>query len=1018
MSHHPITQYISDLNALYKAGNATEHSYRPALKKLLEALTNFTATNEPKRIACGAPDYIVTDRDFAVGYVEAKDIPVNLNDKSLKEQLDRYRHSLDNLIITNYLTFRWYAKSELVEEIIIGKEVNHKIVPLNDSFERFMELIRQFAAYHTEGIKTSAELSKQMAAKARLLEEIIETSLNKDVEGKEETELNNQYEGFKSILIDTISTKDFADLYAQTIAYGMFAARMNYSETDDFTREKAAKSIPQTNPFLRKMFGFIAGVDLDVRISWVVDALADLFNRVDMDKIHKEIGRYADNDPIIHFYETFLTDYDKRLKKQRGVWYTPQPVVRFIVRAVDEILKTDFGIPAGLADSKKVTVGDSKYHKVQILDPATGTGTFLAEVVNQIHKRFENRQGMWNSYVNEHLIPRLNGFEILMASYAMAHLKLEMLLQETNVNIGDQRLKIYLTDSLEPAPDKAAPNIPFAKWLTDEANEAAQIKRDTPIMVILGNPPYSVSSINNGKWIRNLIADYKKDLNETKINLDDDYIKFIRLGQEFVKKNGFGILAFITNNSFIDGITHRQMRKNLLETFDKIYILDLHGNAKKKETSPDGGEDKNVFDIQQGVSINIFVRTRNKTATIYQYDLYGNRQEKYNFLLEKNLQAVKWTKLPIVEPYYFFTPKDFSLKEEYERGFKIDELFKKSVAGIETIRDAITIHFDEESLKQVIDDFIKLNEYEIATKYNTTDARDWKISKAKSDVKANINNPNVWQDILYRPFDVRKTFYTGKQNGFVCNGRYNVIKHLLNENVALIVSRQTNQDFRHCFVTDKITDGNVTASARLFGAGFVFPLYLYHETFGMTKKVTNMKEAIVKEIAANMGVKKVSEIRIFDYIYAVLHSPSYRERYKEFLKIDFPRIPYPENAAQFKRLAGFGEKLRKLHLMENAEPAEDMANFPVSGANEIENSFTEKSNDYRDGKVWINDAQYFDNVPQSAWEFYIGGYQPAKKWLKDRRGRKLSFDDAQHYRRIIAALAATEQIMKKIDAQL
>ncbi|MDR0732833.1 MAG: N-6 DNA methylase [Dysgonamonadaceae bacterium] len=619
----PITQYILELNKLNKAGNATEHSYRPALKTLLEALMpHYTATNEPKRIACGAPDYIITDRNFAVGYVEAKDIPVNLNDKRLKEQFERYKNSLDNLIITNYLTFRWYAKGELVEETAIGRE-NDKVgaknllpllLPLPDNFGKFTEVIRQFAAYHTEGIKTSAELSKQMAAKARLLAGIIENALNRDIENSEETELNSQYEGFKSILIDTISTKDFADLYAQTIAYGMFAARINYGGTEDFTREKAAKSIPQTNPFLRKMFGFIAGVDLDSRISWVVDALADLFNYVDIDKIHAEIGRYADNDPIIHFYETFLTDYDKRLKKQRGVWYTPQPVVRFIVRAVDEILKTDFGISAGLADSSKITVGDSEYHKVQILDPAAGTGTFLAEVVEQIHKHFENQQGMWSNYVNEHLIPRLNGFEILMASYAMAHLKLEMLLQETHAEItNNQRLKIYLTDSLTPAPDKT-PRFLFAKWLTDEANEAAHIKRDTPVMVILGNPPYSGESINKGEWIVDLIEQYKKDdkgvaIPDTKW-LNNDYVKFIRLGQHFIEKNKEGILVFINDNSFLDSLTFRGMRYNLLKTFDKIYIFNLHGNAKKKETAPDGSEDKNVFDIQQGVSINIFVKLK------------------------------------------------------------------------------------------------------------------------------------------------------------------------------------------------------------------------------------------------------------------------------------------------------------------------------------------------------------------------------------------------------------------------
>ncbi|MDR0732533.1 MAG: N-6 DNA methylase, partial [Dysgonamonadaceae bacterium] len=681
-----------------------------------------------------------------------KDIPVNLNDKSLKEQFERYKNSLDNLIITNYLTFRWYAKGEFVEEIAIGR-VNDNVraknlLPLPDNFGKFTEIIRQFAVYHTEGIKTSAELSKQMAAKARLLAGIIEKALNKDIEDREETELNNQYEGFKSILIDTISTKDFADLYAQTIAYGMFAARINYDGTEDFTREKAAKSIPQTNPFLRKMFGFIAGIDLDSRISWVVDALAYLFNYVNINKIHAEIGRYADNDPIIHFYETFLTDYDKRLKKQRGVWYTPQPVVRFIVRAVDDILKTDFGISAGLADSSKITVGNSEYHKVQILDPATGTGTFLAEVVEQIHKHFENQQGIWNNYVNEHLIPRLNGFEILMASYAMAHLKLEMLLQETHAEItNNQRLKVYLTDSLTPAPDKT-PRFPFAKWLTDEANEAAHIKRDTPVMVILGNPPYSVSSSNKGKWIVDLCDDYKKNLHERNIQpLSDDYIKFIRLGQHFIERNGEGILAYISNNSFIDGLIHRQMRENLLNTFDKIYIIDLHGNAKKKESAPAGGEDKNVFDIQQGVSINIFVKTpqaNTQIAQIFHYDLFGKRLEKYGFLLENSLHSVKWTELQLSAPNYFFVQKDFSLMAEYEKGFKINELFTVNSVGIVTANDSLFVNTYKNQL---------INN--IKNKFNI------------------VPNNSLIQKIDYRPFDTQFVYYDTKklsgQEKMLCN---------------------------------------------------------------------------------------------------------------------------------------------------------------------------------------------------------------------------------------------------------
>ncbi|MDR2692377.1 MAG: N-6 DNA methylase, partial [Dysgonamonadaceae bacterium] len=795
-----------------------------------------------------------------------------------------------------------------------------------------------------------------------------------------ETEINSQYESFKQILIDAITTKEFADLYAQTVAYGMFAARINDSGTDSFTRQTAANAIPQTNPFLRKMFQFIAGYDLDSRISWVVDSLADLFNHVDIDKIRREIGRYADNDPIIHFYETFLTDYDKKLKKQRGVWYTPQPVVQFIVRAVDEILKTDFELPEGLADTSKVTVDDNEYHKVQILDPAAGTGTFLAEVINRIYKRFENQKGMWQNYVNTHLIPRLNGFEILMASYAMAHLKLELLLQETNAEItNNQRLKIYLTDSLEPAPNKQIQKIAFAKWLTDEANEAAQIKRDTPVMVILGNPPYSKSSSNKGKWIVDLCEDYKKDLNEQNIlALSDDYIKFIRLGQYFVEKNGGGILAYISNNSFIDGLIHRQMRKNLLHTFDKIYILDLHGNSKKKETAPDGSEDKNVFDIMQGVSINILVKKNNNNrsaAQVFHYDLFGKRPNKYSFLLENNLQSVKWNKLKPTASDYFFVPKDFSLKEEYEKGVKIDELFQLYRSGVTTANDKNLISFHP----------FKENNYQYA----------------------------------FSPLDIRYINYDLKK---VQRPRHDVMQYFIKgENIGLIMRRnvENTKDWKQIFVSNNMVDGNYL-SARTY----IFPLYLCHENFGQTKKVTNLNEAIVSVIAAKAAIPINNgeiagqarndgfELQIFDYIYAVLHSPSYRERYKEFLKIDFPRIPYPENAEEFKRLAELGAKLRKLHLMENVGAILAIAQYPKEGDNKVEKLT------YENNKVWINDAQYFDNVPSEAWNFYIGGYQPGQKWLKDRKGRTLNYDDICHYQRIIAVLCETETIMKEIDVNL
>jgi predicted helicase len=1057
-----IKDYINSINTRYKAGISREHSYRGDLEALIrELVKGVEITNEPANVTdCGNPDYVITKGKIPVGYIEAKDLGKDLNGKQYSEQFGRYKKALDNLIITDYIWFQFFKEGELVHEVRIAEIHENRVTPLPENFAQFENLINDFCSYIGQTIKSSKKLAVMMAAKARLLQNILEKALTTDEETEENTSLKGQFETFKNILIHDLDPKGFADIYAQTLAYGMFAARLHDTTLDDFSRYEAAELIPKTNPFLKKLFTYVAGPDIDERIKRTVDNLADVFRATNIDALLNNFGKSTQTqDPIIHFYETFLAEYDPKLRKSRGVWYTPQPVVNFIVRAVDDILKSEFDLPQGLADTAKTTIKvpvqgskklmDKEVHKVQVLDPATGTGTFLAEVVSFIYnQKFKAMQGVWSSYVDEHLIPRLNGFELLMASYSMAHLKLDMLLSETGYKpTKSQRFNIYLTNSLEEHhPDTGTL---FSNWLSTEANEANHIKRDTPVMCIIGNPPYAVSSTNKGQWIQKLIADYKKNLNERKINLDDDYIKFIRYGQHYIDKNGNGILAYISNNSFIDGITHRQMRKNLLESFDKIYILDLHGNAKKKEVCPDGSPDQNVFDIMQGVSINIFVKTglkkKAELGQVYHFDLQGKRDLKYETLISSNISDIKWTELTYKKPYYFFVPKYFESEEKYKNGVKVDELFIEKVPGIETIRDAITIHFKKEDLKNVVNDFLTLEENEIASKYNTKDARDWKISRAKEDVKLNIDNKNVWQNVYYRPFDIRKTFYSGKQNGFVCNGRYNVMKHLLADNLALIVPRQTTQDYRHNFITNKIFEGNITASAKLFGTGNGFPLYIFPETNGQQTieqsevRKPNLKTDIVKQIADKLGLTFTNEkettentfapIDILDYIYAVLHSPTYREKYNEFLKIDFPRVPYPQDKETFWQLVKLGGEIRQIHLLESPTVENYITQYPVDGDNVVdkirfqpyfyENQIPNDDGiiEYPDylGSVYINETQYFDGVPQTAWEFYIGGYQPAQKWLKDRKGRQLNFEDILHYQKIIVALTETHRIMQAID---
>ena len=1036
-----LEQYIDNINKRYKLGNATEHTFRGDLQQLLESLVpDIRATNEPKRQSCGAPDYILTKKEIPVGFIEAKDI----GDKDLegakktgnKEQFDRYKASLNNLIFTDYLDFHLYIDGIFITKIAIAEIQNGTIIPLPNNFATFTNLIKDFASHVGQTIKSSKKLAEMMAGKARLLSDVIEKALTSDEANKEDSTLKDQMNAFKQILIHDITPKGFADVYAQTIAYGMFAARLHDPTLPTFSRQEAAELIPKSNPFLRKLFGYIAGPDIDDRIKWIVDSLVEIFLACNVEEILKNYGKSTKmEDPIIHFYETFLSEYDPKLRKARGVWYTPAPVVNFIVRAVDDILKTEFDLPQGLADSSKTKIKidvqgkkrEQEVHKVQILDPATGTGTFLAEVVKHIHKKFEGQKGIWSNYVETHLLPRLNGFELLMASYAMAHLKLDLLFTETGYKpTTDQRFRVYLTNSLEEShPDTGTL---FANWLSTEANEANHIKRDTPVMCVIGNPPYAISSTNKNEWIQNLISDYKKDLNERKINLDDDYIKFIRYGQHFIEKNGSGVLAYISANSFVDGVTHRQMRKHLLQCFDSIYILDLHGNAKKKEVCPDGSADQNVFDIMQGVSINIFVKTGKKKKTdlgkVFQFDLQGKREIKYEYLIENSIESIKWKNVLYEEPYYFFKSLNYSILEKYNEGFQVTEIFHNYNSGIQTKRDGLTINFSIAEINEIVEDFLSIDAEDIRKKYNLPiDGRDWQIQLAKNDLQKGYKVI----PIQYRLFDMRYTAYTGKSKGFIAYPRDTISSHFLNNNIGLVFKRTgriygSTYDF--FFITKNVISEGLFAIDPL-GREYIAPVYLYPETneqqtIGQsTERTPNLNAEIVKQIAEKLGLTFTNEkettkdtfapIDILDYIYAVLHSQNYREKYKEFLKIDFPRVPYPKDKDTFWQLVKLGGQIREIHLLESSTVEKYITQYPEDGNNVVVKP------KYENGKVYINDTQYFDNVPQVAWDFYIGGYQPAQKWLKDRKDRKLEFDDILHYQKIIVALTETDRLMNEIN---
>jgi predicted helicase len=1067
-----ISTYLNNINKALTTGNATEHTYRPALKEFIESLAdNIEATNEPKREQCGAPDFIVTKNKTPVGYIETKDIGKPLDVIERDEQLMRYRKRLGNLILTDYLEFRWYVGGEHRLTARLAKvDLSGKIKSIKGSDQQGVDLLTAFLQSRMQMVSNPKELAVRMAALAQLIRDtILRAFADEDGGG----ELHKQMEGFRMVLLHDMTQEQFADMYGQTICYGLFAARCNMrlKVGSHFIREQAAFDLPKTNPFLRKMFNHIAGPDLDDRIAWIVDDLTNLLDHTDMEGILKDFGkRTRQEDPLIHFYETFLVAYDPKMRETRGVYYTPEPVVSYIVRSVDHILKNDFNFPAGLADSGKIimtnpiTETTQEFHRVLILDPAAGTGTFLHGVIDQIYDHIQKsgQKGAWGGekgYVSQHLLPRIFGFELLMAPYAVAHMKLGLQLTEFGYDFSaNERLHVYLTNTLEEAY-KISDMPLFTRWLVEEANAAGAVKQEAPVMVILGNPPYSYESVNTGKWITDLIQDYYsvdgQPLGERNPKgLQDDYVKFIRFAQWRIEKTGYGIMALITNHGYLDNPTFRGMRRSLMKTFDDIYIMDLHGNSKKKERCPDGSKDENVFDIQQGVAIGIFVKKKDTSEDhspcihhahlwgirdVYENSLNGRKLSggKYRWLWENDLQSTTWDTLTPQTPFYLFVPQDTFLQSEYDKGWKLTDAITSYSVGVSTSRDKLTIQFTKEEMMDIVHNFSSLSSEMAREKFELgKDTRDWTVSLAQKDLKQiELSYSNI-KDIFYRPFDERCTYYTGKTRGFLSMPRAEVMLNMINgKNLALCTNRQVNTDFRHIFITRKITDGNAV-SLDTRERTYVFPLYCYPEATGIDlfgqdtscnkqNSRPNLAQAFIQDITAHLNMTFIPDGKgdrqktfgpedIFFYMYAVFHSPSYRSRYAEFLKIDFPRLPLTSNSDLFRELCNIGEELAALHLMEKQIPL--ITGYPVAGDNTIETvRYTEPGQGSEKGRVWINKTQYVDGVPSDVWAFHIGGYQVCQKWLKDRKGRQLTYDDITHYQRIVAALAETIQCMGEID---
>jgi predicted helicase len=963
-------------------------------------------------------------------------------------------------------------------------------------FERDPDMWRKiwrdaFELRNREVITTSKQLALSLAALAKKIRSRVRSILRyEDGFGQ----IRKLQTAFRKALIHDLSDDDFADMYAQTITYGLFSAAV--SRPAGIRGENIVDMVPVTNPFLRDMLetflnlsGRKGKIDFD---ELGIQEVTSLLNSssTHLDAVLRDFdNRNPQEDPVIHFYELFLAEYDRKKKVQRGVFYTPKPVVSYIVRSVHELLQREFKLEDGLADTS--TWGemvrrdpglklpnlsdDPKQYQplaesepfVQILDPAVGTATFLVEVIDVIHRHlqikwresgFKAMPGLpatsfprqpsdfseyWNQYVALSLLPRLHGYELMMAPYAIAHMKVGLKLWETGYRFGaNERARIYLTNSLEP-PHDFSDRLAFdAPALAHEATAVNDVKRKKRFTAIVGNPPYAGISANMTETAQRLVEPYKlvdgKPLNERKLWLQDDYVKFIRIGQVTGEQARTGVLGYITNHSYLNNPTFRGMRRSLMQTFEKIRVLDLHGNANIHEVAPDRSKDENVFDIMQGVSIGLFIKRHEQSRSgeaLFHHDLWGLREDKYEWLSANNHASHKWTRLVPNSPHYFFVPRNESVREEYEGGWSLPKMMPANGVGIITARDALTIDFDATSLWKRVARFSTLATEDARSEFDLgRDVQSWRVSWAQEDVRSSGPSRDLIRPVLYRPFDERVTYYTGQSSGFICRPVVENMRHMIvAPNLAIVTCRQiVSQGWRHMLTTDGLTE-NCLISNQSREGGYVFPVYTYpasNDSTGQlfrstTKRFSrrpNFASKFITAMCTKIGLEFVDDREgdlaktlgpedIFHYAYAVFHSPEYRSRYAEFLKIDFPRLPLTGNLGLFRALAKLGRELVAVHLLESPMLDKPRTEF-IGGRNpEVEKV------SYSKNTVWIDKAQTvgFRGVPEEVWNFHIGGYQVCEKWLKDRKGRRLSKDDITHYHKIVIALSETIRIMSEID---
>ncbi|GAA9722173.1 DNA methyltransferase [Helicobacter pylori] len=1077
-----LKEYLESIKDLTTEKNELTH--RLFLHNLLNRLKDhfnkeFKIEHEPKREQGSQPDFRVSFQGLNIGYIENKRVGVNLrqylkNDQK-NGQIRKYLELNPNLMLTDYLNFMWVGKDEnntplIKKEISIASldELSKPLKPKPQTERDLIELFKSFFNYEAAPITNAKDFATHLSPRTRYLKDAL-------IKYQEKTQVSSIFNNFKEYLYEELSFEDFSDALAQTLTYSLFLAKLNHP-FEKINLDNVRSSIPKNFAVIREMADFLKKLDEIKEIQWLLNEILSSINHVDMDSILKDLN--DDKDPYLHFYETFLSAYDPKLRESKGVYYTPDSVVKFIINALDSLLKTHFkDAPLGLKSAL-----DNE--NIKLLDFATGTGTFLLEAFRKALEMRKTSDGDISTKEDKYqnLLKQFYGFEYLIAPYAIAHLNLSQAFKEEFKKPlkEDDALQIILTNTLIQ-PSEIAAYRGLQPIFEKELKSAQKIKKDENILIITGNPPYSGASSNEGlfewevkatygiepefqtieveknvkltdkiktllkniqkqkessskdalKALKSLHSKYKLQKEKNPKWLLDDYVKFMRFAQNKIESLGHGLFGFISNNAFLDNPTFRGLRRSLLECYDELYILNLHGNARKKEETPQGAKDENIFNIMQGVSINLFVKKAQATKQkIYYYDVYGERAEKYTFLDQNDLNSINWLELTPRKPFYSLLPLETRLLDEYEQGFSVKDMFQISSVGIVTGRDHVVFHKDKESLLKLLKDFSTLEPSELRRIYKIEkDSRDWRLEYAIRDVRANADNLEKYIVLCqYRPFDYRYTYYTGKSKSFIAYPRGEVFKHMLpppppkkpktpnqtRKNAALNTPRQlknNDKSWTQCFISTHINDQGLSSGGN--GAGVNYPLYQFRDPNYTENFTPEFRSFIDKHYNHSF-----EPLEILGYIYALLYSPNYRKRYEEFLKADYPKILFTKNKDLFRVLSLLGIELIGLHVLNKEslnysfKKLKD-ATIGESCYKEVHNPIISKkpSHNEPEQRLYINHSAYFRGVSQEIYDYRIGGYGVLDKYLKSHKNESCNFD---HVSNIIKVIARTIEIQKTL----